>query len=177
MGPIQTMLQIPGGLPKNPRADGLGYNPRCLRRDISLQAANATSDYEVTSLIKNYKDIASFQSEYQGAFAQGRMGVHTGGHYTMGGDAGSDFYNSPADPAFFPHHAMIDRVWWIWQNQDLKNRRNAIDGTITFLNSPPSRNGTLNDTLTLGPMLDTFKNITNKDAMSTLGGPFCYIYL
>jgi tyrosinase len=116
MGPIQTMLQIPGGLPKNPRADGLGYNPRCLRRDISLQAANATSDHEVTNLIKNYKDIAAFQSKYQGAFAQGRMGVHTGDHYTMGGDAGSDFYNSPADPAFFPHHAMIDRVWWIWQN-------------------------------------------------------------
>lgn len=98
------MLQIPGGLPKNPQADGLGYNPRCLRRDISLQAANATSDYEVSSLIKNHNDIASFQRVYQGEFAEGRMGVHTGGHYTIGGDAGSDFYNSPADPAFFPHH-------------------------------------------------------------------------
>lgn len=98
------MLQIPGGLPKNPQADGLGYNPRCLSRDISLQAANATSDYEVVSLIKNHTDIATFQSVYQGEFAEGRMGVHTGGHYTIGGDAGSDFYNSPADPAFFPHH-------------------------------------------------------------------------
>jgi len=25
-------------------------------------------------------------------------GVHTAGHYTIGGDAGSDFFNSPADP-------------------------------------------------------------------------------
>ncbi|KAF1970596.1 hypothetical protein BU23DRAFT_556558 [Bimuria novae-zelandiae CBS 107.79] len=110
MGPFQTMLQIPGGLPKNPQADGIGYNPRCLRRDISLQAASSTTDYEVVNLIKNYKDIASFQAECQGAFAAGRMGMHTGGHYTIGGDAGSNFYNSPADAAFWPHHGMIDRL-------------------------------------------------------------------
>jgi tyrosinase len=24
--------------------------------------------------------------------------VHTAGHYTIGGDAGSDFFNSPSDP-------------------------------------------------------------------------------
>jgi tyrosinase len=72
---------------------------------------------------------------------------------------------------------MIDRVWWIWQNQDIKNRLNALDGTITFLNQPPSRNGTPNDTLSLGSMLEeAFPNITNADAMSTLAGPFCYIY-
>lgn len=74
------MLQLPGGgLPKNPQPNGLGYNPRCLSRDISLQAANATTDAEVVRLLKNYTDIATFQREYQGAFAEGRMGVHTGG--------------------------------------------------------------------------------------------------
>jgi tyrosinase len=72
---------------------------------------------------------------------------------------------------------MIDRTFWIWQNQDLKKRKNEVAGTITFLNSPPSRNGTLEDILTLGPMFqDTFPNITLKDALSTIGGPFCYIY-
>ena len=169
------MLQIPGGLPKNPRADGLGYNPRCLRRDISLQAANATSDYEVVSLIKNYPDIASFQSVYQGEFAEGRMGVHTGGHYTMGGDAGSDFYNSPADPAFFPHHAMIDRVYWIWQNLDLKNRQRALAGSAGGIGDPNAQNATLRDSLVMGPHVG-YPNITIGDAMSTIGGPFCYIY-
>jgi tyrosinase len=72
---------------------------------------------------------------------------------------------------------MIDRVWNIWQNQDLEKRRDQIDGTITFLNRPPSRNGTLEDVLSLGSMLEEqFPNITNADAMSTVGGPFCYIY-
>jgi tyrosinase len=175
MGPIQTMLKIPGGLPKNPRADGLGYNPRCLRRDISLQAANATSDYEVTNLIRNYKDIAAFQAEYQGAFAQGRMGVHTGGHYTMGGDAGSDFYNSPADPAFFPHHAMIDRVWWIWQNQDLKTRQWALAGSAGKIGEIVANNATLEDPIGMGEYVGV-SNITIKAALSTMGGPFCYTY-
>jgi tyrosinase len=73
---------------------------------------------------------------------------------------------------------MIDRTFWIWQNQDLKQRKKEVADTITFLNSLPSRNGTLEDILTLGPMFqDTFPNITLASALSTIGGgPFCYIY-
>lgn len=75
------------------------------------------------------------------------------------------------------HHTQIDRVWWIWQNQDIERRQNAIADTITFLNSPPSHNGTLEDVLSLGSMFEAqFPNITHKDGMNTLAGPFCYIY-
>lgn len=101
-------------------------------------------------------------------------GVHAGGHYTIGGDAGSDFFNSPSDPAFWFHHAMIDRLWWIWQNQDLETRQVAIAGTITFNNQPPSRDGLLEDVLDMGYV--GVPNITLYDAMSTMGGPFCYGY-
>jgi tyrosinase len=173
MGPLNTMLKIPGGLPPNPQPDGLGYNPRCLRRDINTQASAATSDYAVSSLIKNHNDVGSFQRIYQGEFAEGRMGVHTGGHYTIGGDAGSDFYNSPADPAFFPHHAMIDRVWWTWQNQNIKDRQYAIAGGSGFFGDGP--NGTLDDMLSFGEFVGA-RDIRIREAMSTLAGPFCYIY-
>lgn len=78
------------------------------------------------------------------------------------------------DPYFFLHHAQIDRTWWIWQNQDLKTRQNAIAGTLTLLNSPPSRNATLNDTIDLGV---NGAGIPISSAMSTLNGPFCYIYV
>jgi tyrosinase len=101
-------------------------------------------------------------------------GVHTGGHFTIGGDPGGDIFTSPGDPAFFLHHAQIDRTWWIWQNQDLKNRQNAIAGTITLNNSPPSRNGTLQDYISLGV---NAVDITIGSAMNTLAGPFCYIYV
>jgi tyrosinase len=66
-------------------------------------------------------------------------------------------------------------VWWIWQNQDLETRGRAIAGTVTFLNMPPSRNGTLEDVLSVGYV--GVENITISDAMSTLKGPFCYIYV
>jgi tyrosinase len=50
---------------------------------------------------------------------------------------------SPGDPAFYTHHAQIDRVWNIWQALDFENRQDAISGTSTFLNMPPSANTTL----------------------------------
>lgn len=98
---------------------------------------------------------------------------HFAGHYTIGGDPGGDFFASPGDPAFFLHHAQIDRTWWIWQNQDLANRKNAISGTITVNNSPP-RNGTVDDWLEMG-ILGTGTEI--KNTMFTTGGPLCYIYV
>ncbi|KZM18933.1 metal ion binding [Ascochyta rabiei] len=97
MGPLQNHL---AGVKPNPRADGLGYNPRCLSRDISKQAASETTDGKIAFLIKNSTEIRSFQDLMQN-FVPGSVGIHSGGHYIIGGDAASDLYNSPADPAFF----------------------------------------------------------------------------
>jgi tyrosinase len=88
LGPIQTTAK---GVPANPQADGLGYNPRCLSRDINTQASNETTDDKVVDLIKNYPDILGFQNKMQN-FTLGVMGVHNGGHYTIGGDSGMDMY-------------------------------------------------------------------------------------
>lgn len=169
LGPIQSLSNFAS---PNPQADGLGPNPRCLSRDLNPYAANYTTDARIFSLITNSSDILTFQDRMQSPGPE--TGVHLGGHYTIGGDAGSDFFNSPSDPAFWFHHAMIDRVWWIWQNQDLKARERAIAGTLTFLNQPPSREGRLDDVLELGYVGPP--NTTVNDAMSTVGGPFCYVY-
>lgn len=74
---------------------------------------------------------------------------------------------------------MIDRVYWIWQLQDLNKRLTAISGTITLNNVPPSRNGTLDDVIEL-----SFNNgageTTVGDLMNTmggLGGKLCYVYV
>ncbi|KAF7441872.1 tyrosinase central domain protein [Pyrenophora tritici-repentis] len=171
MGPRGSLMNE--YLKPNPQADGMGYNPRCLRRDINRVAANATNDFEVSSLIKGNKDIANFQDDCQGRFEQGLMGVHAAGHYQIGGDAGSDIYNSPADPTFFLHHGMIDRVWWTWQNFDIESRQYAIAGQ-TLLGGG-GRNGTLDDIISLGDYVGA-PNITVREAMNTLDGPFCYIY-
>jgi tyrosinase len=88
LGPIQTTVK---GVKANPQADGLGYNPRCLSRGMNTQASNETRDELVVDLIKNYPDILSFQNKMQN-FTLGVMGVHNGGHYTIGGDSGMDMY-------------------------------------------------------------------------------------
>ena len=95
LGPILTLLP---GVKPNPQADGLGYNPRCISRDLSNVAAYETRDEMIVSLITGYKDVLSFQNRMQGDFPNKFFGVHTAGHFTIGGDAGTDFFNSPADP-------------------------------------------------------------------------------
>ncbi|KAF7453963.1 Tyrosinase [Pyrenophora tritici-repentis] len=69
-----------------------------LSRDMNRQAAYSSRDEVLTDLILNNTDILNFQSRMQGDFANGYLGVHSAGHYTVGGDAGSDFFNSPSDP-------------------------------------------------------------------------------
>lgn len=93
----------------------------------------------------------------------------------MGGDPGRDVYVSPGDPAFWHHHGMIDRVWWIWQNLDLKSREYAISGTETFLNEPASKNTTLQTVVDLGYANGVPRKM--KELMSTTKGPFCYAYV
>lgn len=171
LGPVAPVVEDPT---PNPELTGLGYNPRCLRRDISKAGAASTTDFQVSSLIKNAKDFYNFTTVLQGDFPAGFLGVHTGGHFTIGGDPGGDLFASPGDPAFFLHHAAIDRTWWTWQNLDLEKRLYAIGATITLNNQPPSRNATLDDTIGLGYV--GVPTLTIRDASFTLGGPFCYIY-
>ncbi|KAF1916616.1 hypothetical protein BDU57DRAFT_448356 [Ampelomyces quisqualis] len=172
LGPVAPVLP---NLPPNPEFFGLGYNPRCLRRDISKAAASGWSkDQDIVDLIQKSPDFATFSTTMQGDFGNGFLGVHTAGHFTVGGDPGGDLFASPGDPYFFLHHAMIDRTYWTWQNLDLNNRQYGLAGTITVNNEPPSRDALLSDTLDLGYI--GVPIISIKDASHTLGGPFCYMY-
>ncbi|KAK3290789.1 uncharacterized protein B0H64DRAFT_447075 [Chaetomium fimeti] len=159
-------------------ADPLGDgNARCLKRDLNAGVASRyTSFRNTTTLILENADIARFQGVMQGdpRYVRGELGVHGGGHFTIGGDPGADPFISSGDPAFFVHHSQIDRVYWIWQMLDLENRKDVF-GTQTFLDFPPSPNVTLDDVIDISPLAPP---IRLGDLMDTVGGsPFCYIYL
>ncbi|KAL2264065.1 hypothetical protein VTK26DRAFT_2851 [Humicola hyalothermophila] len=173
LGPLAPSLQVT----PNPQADGLGYNPRCLRRDLNKNAAAVTTANYTYDLITDNSDIYWFQKVMEGQFDLGKWGVHTGGHYTVSGDPAGDFYMSPGDPVFWLHHSMIDRVWWIWQMQDLEKRLEEVSFTRTMNNVPPSANGTLDDLSGLGVLAE---DVRVRDLMSTMGGlmgKFCYVYV
>lgn len=90
--------------PPNPISDfmdpnvGLGHNPRCLKRDISSWTSSQWTNDEMVVKLLNSPDMKTFWSQMQGgdpAFDNNFMGVHTAGHFTVGGDPGSDFFTSP----------------------------------------------------------------------------------
>uniref|UniRef100_A0A0B7K4V5 Tyrosinase copper-binding domain-containing protein n=1 Tax=Bionectria ochroleuca TaxID=29856 RepID=A0A0B7K4V5_BIOOC len=181
-GPFKDMVTNLG--PVSPGMDGLtasptgplGYNPRCLRRDLTSAAVDRwmtfANVWNITVGAAS-RNITTFQDELQGRFSDEFLGVHAAGHFTMGGDS-ADLFASPNDPIFFLHHSMVDRVYWLWQALH-PNEAKKIAGTITILNKPPSRDALLTDVLDLGV---NAKPITIGDALNTLGNsPFCYIYL
>lgn len=87
LGPVFGTIS---GTPVNPQPDGFGYNPRCLRRDVNVHSAAVTKTNYTYDLITNpgNADIYWFENVMQGLFSIGEWGVHTGGHFTIGGDPG-----------------------------------------------------------------------------------------
>jgi tyrosinase len=175
LGPVSPSIDPPP--PRNPRTDGYGDNPRCLRRDISNQLSSKYSRTEdIVNLINDSPDIGTFQTVMQGTggfgVGGGGMGVHGAGHFTIAGDPGGDFYTSPNDPAFWVHHSMIDRTWTIWQSQNLANRTQVIAGGTSMFGG--GRLQSLEDPVFLGVAAEEVYPI--KELVSVVDGPFCYVY-
>lgn len=150
----------------------LDYNPRCQRRDLTVAAASRFKvEYLYDLLVGEYStSIGSFQDEFQSP--PGTLRLHGAGHYSMGGD-GSDVFSSLNDPAFYQHHAMVDRVYWMWQALH-PHLANTINGTQTIRNVPPSDNATVDDPLNVGVLGE---HLPIKNMFNTLGNtPLCYIY-
>jgi tyrosinase len=80
--------KVVSNIPDNPRADGYGSNPRCLRRDVNKYAAAVTTANYAYALITETKTVDGFEAVMLGTPAKKDWGVHMGGHYTIGGDPG-----------------------------------------------------------------------------------------
>ncbi|KAH6620753.1 hypothetical protein B0J18DRAFT_491132 [Chaetomium sp. MPI-SDFR-AT-0129] len=160
-------------------ADPLKYNPRCIKRDLNNDICSKWATLRnTTEPILNATDIAVFQAIVQGdgRWPEGRtvgMAVHGGGHFSISGDPGSDFYFSALEPGFYLHHGNIDRMHFIWQNLDWENRQ-TIAGTNTMYDQPPTPEAVLGDNMGFEPLN---RNVTIGQTMDTVGGtPLCYVY-
>ncbi|KAK5653077.1 hypothetical protein OQA88_9364 [Cercophora sp. LCS_1] len=171
-------LSNAGTLDKVRNDEATVYEPRCIKRDLNSHLARAASTFRnTTGVILKAGELDMFQGLLEGRFTHNAddptAGIHVSGHLTFGGDPGGDVFLSPADPAFYFHHAQIDRVFWIWQMLDFENR-NKMAMTITPNNNPPSRNATLDDPLWLDPLAT---EVVIRDMMNTVDGDhLCYVY-
>jgi hypothetical protein len=116
LGPVAPTLAETDVVATGP---GSAYNPRCIKRDISAWVSSQwNTDASSTTLLTQNPDIYWFQTVMQGDFASGFYGVHTGGHFTFGGDPGGDIFTSPGDPVYvepsiYPNQRMLTKDFQI----------------------------------------------------------------
>ncbi|KAJ5683691.1 N-acetyl-6-hydroxytryptophan oxidase ivoB [Penicillium maclennaniae] len=164
-GSLTSLTEIPA-----PRFE---YNPRCLNRSLNdFVSSRYTNSTLVSTLMKTSK-IADFQMvlDHWPPREDGVLGLHGGGHFSIGSTM-QDLFGSSQDPAFFLHHSQIDRLWAKWQDVDA-NRRNALNGTSTILNPPSADPVTLETIMDFG-YLDSPRPV--HEVMSPLANGFSYVY-
>ncbi|KAK6503861.1 hypothetical protein TWF481_008864 [Arthrobotrys musiformis] len=158
--------------------------PRCLSRDMSPYFAGrylAKNQTKITLQAQNFYD---FDVVVEGGPSFEASGVHGGGHYGIGGTLGimGDLYVSPGDPAFWLHHANLDRVWWSWQKLNYPARLTDFGGPSCLMDYVvPGKaqlcpNATLDMPLNLG-YADKIKanvGVKVRDVMNILD--MCYDY-
>lgn len=174
LGPVAPGMD---GLKASTSPDGpLGYNPRCLSRDLSNYTASTwfTAENLLNVTVGDASgSIELFQNELQGRFQDLFLGMHASGHMAVGGEA-SDLFSSINDPSFWFQHSMVDHVYWIWQALHL-DQADTIAGTITILNQPPSRDTSIADIIDVGVNAPP---VAIEDVLDTLGQQsLCYIYV
>ncbi|AEO67326.1 040e235b-4539-4777-bd7f-6c0c9d2a8b8c [Thermothielavioides terrestris] len=186
LGPTSMSPYHGLSIPKNPRSDGTGSNPRCLRRDVNRNAAMGATADRAYSLITNNSNIDGFYNQLLGNPPPKNdpypWGIHTAGHYIHALDPGGDPATSPGDPVFYFHHGAIDRLWWIWQMQDPDARLNAVPtGGGGMPGMPGMGGGSAQDPSTavidLEWLAGPIKLLEAHDQLGGNGGAFCYVYV
>ncbi|KAI6355905.1 hypothetical protein MCOR25_008061 [Pyricularia grisea] len=96
-------------------------------------------------------------------------GPHGTIHASLGGEMNPT--TSPNEPLFFLHHPQIDRLWWLWQQQNT-SRLTEYYGEQIHFGEEGTREVSLDDVL---PMWGLAENITIREIMDTTGR-LCYTY-
>ncbi|GKT43545.1 tyrosinase ustQ [Colletotrichum spaethianum] len=142
-----------------PQWYGSMYDPHCLARSFN-------EDWYAHYMNPEALEKVMAATSYEEFFLALEMGPHDIIPLGIRGDFSS--FTAPNDPIFYLHHAQLDRVWWLWQMRDKKNRVHDYGGT------GDRGNVSLTDTL---PLAGLDKDVTVADIMDTERGELCYRYM
>ncbi|KAH8723221.1 hypothetical protein GQ44DRAFT_761239 [Phaeosphaeriaceae sp. PMI808] len=180
LGPLSSTMDTRLGIKPNPRTDGYGNNPRCLRRDVNnFFSKTYLTPAALLKHIMSNANILNFQNSLQSSTPV-VAALHIGGHYSIWGDPGGDVYVSPNEPAFWLHHGQLDRHWWMWANYlegEVKKRVTQYEGGTNWMNPDSSAKGKITDPQWLNVAAPAgMDGIQSKEFFSTTAGPLCYVY-
>ncbi|KAM0205509.1 hypothetical protein ACHAPA_008863 [Fusarium lateritium] len=146
--------------------------PHCLNRGFNDGVVPAGkfqgdsySPQAVAKISDSSKNFTTFATSLEN-------GPHGAIHQAVGGDLVPS--TSPNDPLFFLHHTQIDRLWWIWQQKNPKQRNSDYSG-IRILPSGATQKkpATLKDSM---PMLGLGPDKLVSELMTTLSSLLNYRY-
>ncbi|KAH1451635.1 hypothetical protein KXW29_002983 [Aspergillus fumigatus] len=127
------------------------YNPRCLERSFNVRPLHRFAGAAAVQRILAAQTIQEFLAVLDPSTA---------------GPVGR------ACRAFFLHHAMVDRLWGMWQEAG-PGRRDALNGTAWMFDPPWATNVSVDTVVEFG-VLGGPRKIA--DLMDPLAGEHCYIY-
>ncbi|KAK8023515.1 tyrosinase [Apiospora rasikravindrae] len=171
-GPFANLTLTLGPVAKPTRdpVNKYGYlpTPRCLARSFDPSYTGGAS--------LTWENATTASSN----FVKGSSGCGTGSRTLLLGATARTPFSPTNDPVFYLLHAQIDRLWAIWQGQDLQERTYAIAGNRTFFGIPldyapevPPSLATIEDTMEMGL---EFRPLTKEGMPMTEFGR-CYIYV
>lgn len=161
---------------------GGSLRPHCLNRGFNDGANTLFGKYQqqeynaskISQILRDNKNFSTFATQLENE-------PHGAIHQTIGGDMIPS--TSPngklaivsitlnkalmfrQDPLFFLHHGQIDRLWWMWQQEDLSVRSQDFSGIrILPTGEVASESASLFDIL---PMLGLAEDVAVQDVMST----------
>lgn len=149
---------------------GNATDPHCLMRDFypAIPQANLQEmlGFQYTPAIL---EVVSANTDYSTFHPALECCPHGAVHAGIGSSLGDMApLTSPNDPIFFMHHGEIDRLWWLWQQEDTATRTYDFAGLEWG-----GANATLNDVL---PMLGLAPDRKVSDVMATNTSLLCYTY-
>ncbi|KAK2051052.1 Di-copper centre-containing protein [Colletotrichum caudatum] len=162
---------------KGIRPEYLAINPvdmvsggHCLYRD--LPEISEPEAFEAMAKIFGPDGVATTlsSSNWTTFHAALEGGPHGTIHASIGGEMNPT--TSPNEPLFFLHHAQIDRIWWMWQQED-KSRLKDYSGKASHFGEEGRREVSFDDVLFMGGIAEDVKV---GDVMDTQSEKLCFTY-
>ncbi|KAF5022988.1 hypothetical protein F66182_4945 [Fusarium sp. NRRL 66182] len=151
---------------------GAASRPHCLNRGFNDgvdQAGKFQGDSYSSQAVSKLGDSSKNFTVFADSLENGPHGAI---HQAVGGDLVPA--TSPNDPLFFLHHAQIDRLWWIWQQKNPKQRNSDYSGIrILASGARAEKPASLNDSL---PMLGLGPDKLVSELMTTSSSLLNYRY-